>query len=112
MDEQQIIEARNKAAREYALTTGAKQEKTDAKQSASDEKKRLANIEQVNRALNKQQITIDAIEKTYNKTTNPDLDREVSNQQDLAELAQKKLAIQTKINCKVKKEILLMKKNF
>ncbi len=98
LDEQQIIEARNKAAREYALTTGAKQEKTDAKQSASDEKKRLANIEQVNRALNKQQITIDAIEKTYNKTTNPDLDREVSNQQDLAELAQKKLAIQTKIN--------------
>lgn len=98
LDEQQIIEARNKAAREYALTTGAKQEKTDAKQSASDEKKRLVNIEQVNRALNKQQITIDAIEKTYNKTTNPDLDREVSNQQDLAELAQKKLAIQTKIN--------------
>lgn len=98
LDEQQIIEARNKAAREYALTTGAKQEKTDAKQSASDEKKRLANIEQVNRALNKQQITIDAIEKTYNKTTNPDLDREVSNQQDLAELAQKKLDIQTKIN--------------
>ena len=98
LDEQQIIEARNKAAREYALTTGVKQEKTDAKQSASDEKKRLANIEQVNRALNKQQITIDAIEKTYNKTTNPDLDREVSNQQDLAELAQKKLAIQTKIN--------------
>lgn len=98
LDEQQIIEARNKAAREYALTTGAKQEKTDAKQSASDEKKRLANIEQVNRALNKQQITIDAIEKTYNKTTNPDLDREVSNQQDLAELAQKKLAIQNKIN--------------
>ena len=98
LDEQQIIEARNKAAREYTLTTGAKQEKTYAKQSASDEKKRLANIEQVNRALNKQQITIDAIEKTYNKTTNPDLDREVSNQQDLAELAQKKLAIQTKIN--------------
>lgn len=98
LNEQQIIEARNKAAREYALTAGAKQEKTDAKQSASDEKKRLANIEHVNRALNKQQITIDAIEKTYNKTTNPDLDREVSNQQDLAELAQKKLAIQTKIN--------------
>ena len=98
LDEQQIIDARNKAAREYALTTGAKQEKTDAKQSASDEKKRLANIEQVNRALNRQQIAIDAIEKTYNKTTNPDLDREVSNQQDLAELAQKKLAIQTKIN--------------
>ena len=68
------------------------------KKNESDEKKRLANIEQVNRALNKQQITIDAIEKTYNKTTNPDLDREVSNQQDLAELAQKKLAIQTKIN--------------
>lgn len=98
LDEQQIIDARNKAAREYALTTGAKQEKTDAKQSASDEKKRLANIEQVNRALNKQQIAIDAIEKTYNKTTNPDLDREVSNQQDLAELTQKKLDIQTKIN--------------
>lgn len=98
LDEQQIIDARNKAAREYALTMGSKQEKTDAKQSASDEKKRLANIEQVNRALNKQQITIDAIEKTYNKSTNPDLDREVSNQQDLAELAQKKLDIQTKIN--------------
>lgn len=98
LDEQQIIDARNKAAREYALTMGSKQEKIDAKQSASDEKKRLANIEQVNRALNKQQITIDAIEKTYNKSTNPDLDREVSNQQDLAELAQKKLDIQTKIN--------------
>lgn len=34
MMEQQILEARNKAAREYTLTMGAKQEKADAKQTA------------------------------------------------------------------------------
>ena len=68
------------------------------KKNESDEKKRLANIEQVNRALNKQQIAIDSIEKTYNKSVNPDLDREVSNQQDLVELANKKAQIQAKIN--------------
>ena len=68
------------------------------KKNESDEKKRLTNIEQVNRALNKQQIAIDSIEKTYNKSVNPDLDREVSNQQDLVELANKKAQIQAKIN--------------
>ena len=67
------------------------------KKNESDEKKRLANIEQVNRALNKQQIAIDSIEKTYNKSVNPDLDREVSNRQDLVELANKKAQIQAKI---------------
>lgn len=98
MMEQQIIDARNKAAREYALTMGAKQEKSDAKKTASDEEKRLNNITQINRALNKQQILIDEIEKTYSKTANPDLDRVVSSQSDLTELANKKADIQNLIN--------------
>ena len=98
MMEQQIIDARNKAAREYALTMGAKQEKSDAKKTASDEEKRLNNITQINRALNKQQILIDEIEKTYSKTANPDLDRVVSSQSDLTELANKKAEIQTLLN--------------
>lgn len=93
LEEKQIIEARNKAEKEYNLAKASKQDETQA----NAEKKRLANIEQVNRALNKQQIAIDSIEKTYNKSANPDLDREVSNQQDLLELASKKAQIQTKI---------------
>lgn len=98
MMEQQIIDARNKAAREYQLTMRAKQEKSDAKKTASDEEKRLNNITQINRALNKQQILIDEIEKTYSKTANPDLDRVVSSQSDLTELADKKADIQNLIN--------------
>lgn len=98
IDPEAIQEARLRAKREYELDVGSKGEMTSAKQSASDEKRRLANIEQVNRALNRQQIIIDSIEKTYDKTKNKDLDRAVSNNNDLAELARKKSEIQELIN--------------
>ena len=98
MMEQQIIDARNKAAREYQLTMGAKQEKSDAKKTASDEEKRQKSIEQTNRLLNKQQIIIDSIEKSYSKAANNDLDKAVNSQSDLAELANKKAEIQKLIN--------------
>lgn len=98
IDPKAIQSAREKAAREYTLSTGVKQEKSDAKQSASDEQKRLKNIEQINRALNKQQILIDSIEKSYDKTKNIDLDKSVTDKNDLAELAQKKSEIETLIN--------------
>ena len=68
------------------------------KKTASDEEKRQKSIEQTNRLLNKQQILIDEIEKTYSKTANPDLDRVVSSQSDLTELANKKADIQNLIN--------------
>lgn len=98
MMEQQIIDARNKAAREYQLTMGVKQEKSDAKKTASDEEKRQKSIEQTNRLLNKQQIIIDGIEKSYSKAANNDLDKAVNSQSDLTELANKKAQIQTLLN--------------
>lgn len=98
MMEQQIIDARNKAAREYQLAMGAKQEKSDAKKTASDEEKRQKSIEQTNRLLNKQQIIIDGIEKAYSKAVNPDLDKYVKSKSDLTELANKKGQIQTLLN--------------
>lgn len=109
IDTNAIKEARAKAEREYTLNIGAKNEMSSAKQSAAqsaadekkriaDEKKRLANIEQVNRSLNKQQIHIDSIEKSYNKSINKDLDRAVTNQNDLTELNNKKTEIQNLIN--------------
>ena len=98
MMEQQIIDARNKAAREYQLTMGAKQEKSDAKKTASEEQKRQKSIDQTNRLLNKQQIIIDGIEKSYSKAANNDLDKAVNSQSDLTELANKKAEIQTLLN--------------
>lgn len=98
IDEQAIQNARLKAKRDYELSSGAKQEKKSATQTASDEKKKLANITQVNRALSKQQISIEKIERTYNKAVNPDLDKFVSNTNDLTELETEKNKIITLIN--------------
>lgn len=94
----QIEKARNQAAQEYYLRQGTKQNIDDAKKSASTEQKRLKNIEQVNRALNKQQILIDSIEKTYSREKNGDLDEAVDNEDDLKELAEKKNEITNLIN--------------
>ena len=93
-----IKDAREKAKREYELSVGAKQEKNNAKQSASDEQKRQKAIEQTNRLLNRQQITIDNIEKSYSKSANPDLDKSVYDTSDLTELANKKSEIQNLLN--------------
>lgn len=98
IDPDAIQSAREKAAREYTLSSGAKQEKSNAKQSASDEQKRLKNIEQVNRALNKQQILIDSIEKTYSREKNGDLDKAVDNENNLKALNDKKTEIADLIN--------------
>lgn len=98
IDEQAIQNARLKAKRDYELSSGAKQEKKSATQTASDEKKKLANITQVNRALSKQQISIEKIERTYNKAVNPDLDKFVSNTNDLTELETEKSKIIILIN--------------
>ncbi len=94
----QIENARNQAAQEYYLKKGTKNDIANAKQLSAEEKKREANIEQTNRLLNKQQITIDTIEKKYNKTVNPDLTKSVNNPTDLADLANKKVEIQKLIN--------------
>lgn len=96
--EQQIIDARAKAKKEYNLNQGTKSDISNAKQLASEESKRQKAIEQTNRLLNRQQITIDNIEKSYNKTVNPDLDKSVSDASDLSELAKKKSEIQYLIN--------------
>lgn len=96
--EQQIIDARAKAEKEYNLNQGTKSDISNAKQLASDEEKRQKSIEQTNRLLNKQQIIIDGIEKSYSKAANNDLDKAVNSQSDLAELANKKAEIQKLIN--------------
>ena len=96
--EQQIIDARAKAEKEYNLNQGTKSDISNAKQLASDEQKRQKSIEQTNRLLNKQQIIIDGIEKSYSKAANNDLDKAVNSQSDLAELANKKAEIQKLIN--------------
>lgn len=96
--EQQIIDARAKAEKEYNLNQGTKSDISNAKQLASDEQKRQKSIEQTNRLLNKQQIIIDGIEKSYSKAANNDLDKAVNSQSDLAELANKKAQIQTLLN--------------
>lgn len=96
--EQQIIDARAKAEKEYNLNQGTKSDISNAKHLASEESKRQKAIEQTNRLLNRQQITIDNIEKSYNKTVNPDLDKSVSDASDLSELAKKKSEIQYLIN--------------
>ena len=96
--EQQIIDARAKAEKEYNLNQGTKSDISNAKQLASEESKRQKAIEQTNRLLNRQQITIDNIEKSYNKTINPDLDKSVSDVSDLSALATAKSEIQNLIN--------------
>ena len=68
------------------------------KKDESAEQKRQKSIEQTNRLLNKQQIIIDGIEKSYSKAANNDLDKAVNSQSDLAELANKKAEIQKLIN--------------
>lgn len=94
----QIEAARNKAAQEYYLNKGTKDDVKNASQVASEEQKRQKSIEQTNRLLNKQQIIIDGIEKAYSKAANPDLDKGVDSQSDLTELANKKAEIQTLLN--------------
>ena len=96
--EQQIIDARAKAEKEYNLNQGTKSDISNAKQLASDEQKRQKSIEQTNRLLNKQQIIIDGIEKSYSKAANNDLDKAVNSQSDLAELEKKKNLIQFLLN--------------
>ncbi len=98
MAEQQITEARNKAAKDYVLKQGSKEEISSAKQVVVEEQKRQKNIAQTNRLLNKQQITINGIAKSYNKYANPDLDKSVTNPDDLKELSKKKQEIQGLIN--------------
>ena len=68
------------------------------KKDVADEQKRQKNIEQTNRLLNRQQITINGIAKSYNKMANPDLDKAVENPDDLKQLAKKKQEIQGLIN--------------
>lgn len=94
----QIEAARNKAAQEYYLNKGAKDDVKNASRVASEEQKRQKSIDQTNRLLNKQQIIIDGIEKSYSKVANPDLDKGVDSQSDLIELANKKAEIQTFLN--------------
>ena len=94
----QIEAARNKAAQEYYLNKGAKDDVKNASRVASEEQKRQKSIDQTNRLLNKQQIIIDGIEKSYSKVANPDLDKGVDSQSDLIELTNKKAEIQTLLN--------------
>lgn len=94
----QIEIARNKAAQEYYLNKGTKDDIKNASQVASEEQKRQKSIDQTNRLLNKQQIIIDGIEKSYSKAANNDLDKAVNSQSDLTELANKKSQIQTLLN--------------
>lgn len=98
MSEKQIIQARAKAANEYKMDQGAKQDVANAKQLAKEEQKTQQAVTATNRALAKQQIAVDKIEKSYSKAANPDLDKHVSNQDDLQMLATKKAEIQELIN--------------
>lgn len=98
IDENAIVDARAKAKINYQNSSGAKEELATAKQVASEEQKRQKSIDQTNRLLNKQQIIIDGIEKSYSKVANPDLDKGVDSQSDLAELANKKAEIQILLN--------------
>ena len=80
------------------MDQGAKQDVANAKQLAKEEQKTQQAVTATNRALAKQQIAIDKIEKSYSKAANPDLDKHVSNQDDLQILAAKKAEIQDLIN--------------
>lgn len=94
LEEQQIIEARNKAEKEYQLTKDSKQDESVAK----DYQKRNDAITKANRLLNTQEKIVEHIAKTYDKALNPDLEKSVNNPKDLKELAQEKAKIQTLIN--------------
>lgn len=98
MTEKQIIQARAKAANEYKMDQGVKQDVANAKQLAKEEQKTQQAVTATNRALAKQQIAVDKIEKSYSKAANPDLDKHISNQDDLQMLASKKAEIQELIN--------------
>lgn len=68
------------------------------KKDESAEKKRQDNITQTNRLLNKQQILIDEIEKTYKRTSDNPIDKAVDDTKDLEKLTEKKAAIKEKID--------------
>lgn len=93
---QQIEVARNKAAEEYYLKQGTKDDVKNANALAKAEEFRAKNIEQSNRLLNRYQIRADATEATYTKI--PGKDRYVSNTNDLSELSKKKNEIQSLIS--------------
>lgn len=93
---QQIETARNKAAQEYSLNQGTKDDVKNANALAKAEESRAKNIEQSNRLLNRYQIRTDAIEATYTKVSGKD--RYVSNASDLSELSRKKSDIQSLIS--------------
>lgn len=71
-------------------------------QIAQEQEKSRLEIEKTTIELNKQQAVIDAIERTYNKTQginkNPNLDRAVTNSNDLKELTDLKNQIESKIS--------------
>lgn len=99
------IEAANKRiADNQERLNNKKQSQTNLRQTVSEEQNnkreatRQKSIEQTNRLLNKQQIIIDGIEKSYSKAANNDLDKAVNSQSDLTELANKKAQIQTLLN--------------
>ena len=73
------------------------QAKADEK-SDKETEKRNAEITKANRLLNTQEKTLERIERTYNKAVNPDLEKSVTNQNDLTELERKKQEILTLIN--------------
>lgn len=92
------IEAANKRiADNQERLNNKKQSQTNLRQTVR-EATRQKSIDQTNRLLNKQQITIDGIEKSYSKVANPDLDKGVDSQSDLIELANKKVEIQILLN--------------
>ena len=62
MTEKQIIQARAKAANEYKMDQGVKQDVANAKQLAKEEQKTQQAVTATNRALAKQQIAVDKIE--------------------------------------------------
>lgn len=89
IDTEAIKEARRKAKEEYNIEKGAKQEKTSAKQNASNKKKQETNAAQVQRVLNKRQIDADRIERSYNLGKNDSLTKYVDkNTQDFKDLSQ------------------------
>lgn len=92
------IEAANKRiADNQERLNNKKQSQTNLRQTVH-EATRQKSIDQTNRLLNKQQIIIDGIEKSYSKAANNDLDKAVNSQSDLTELKKKKNLIQFLLN--------------
>ena len=94
--EKQILDARAKAEKEYNLTINAKKDKTDAKQSAADQKKLQDNIDRTNRALAKQENLVQSIHNSYDKSVSTD--RYVDNTADLSALNAKETEIRNLIS--------------